>query len=610
MSEKLKIAYERLSKEDERDNESLSIENQKEYLQNYAASQGFTNVTHLTDDGWIGTRWDRPGFLKMMDEVDRGNVDVILIKDMSRLGRDHLRVGLFLEQLREQGVRLIAPGDNVDTAQGEDDFMPFRNIIAEWYARDTSRKIRAIFGARTAAGKHVTGAIPYGYLHAPQDRQRWIVDEEAAPIVQRIYRGIIEGRAMSQIADELTVEGVLTPAAHWKKIGAAVSRPANNANPALWSIATIVQILKKEEYMGWKVLNKSKKDSYKSKKREQSAPDERLIFKDAHPAIIDEETWNVVQRLRETKRRRQKIGGEPNPLTGILFCADCGHKMYHKQGNTGRDNKPHDEYVCSSYRHYTRSCTCHYIRVEVIENLILTAIRRVSKYARENETEFIERVREKSVLQQEAAVKESRKKLAKAKRRREEVSGLVKKLYEAYAAEKIPEKHFSELLAGYDSEQEMLDMEIAELQAAVDSYNTDSVRADKFLELVKRHTEFTEFSAALLNEFVEKVIVHEAEKVDGVRTQEVEIYLNFIGKFALPDSEIEPQEPQKTTGSRGRKLRCDMTPEELEHQREIDRRYYARKVAARKAAEEAQRAEILKGTSFEVLAPKTQKLAG
>lgn len=606
-NEKLTILYERLSHEDGRENESLSIEHQKAYLEEYATRNGFTNFVHRTDDGWSGTRWDRPGFLQIMDDIGSGNVGQILIKDMSRLGRDHLRVGLFLEQLREQGVRLIAVAEGIDTAKGEDDFMPFRNIFAEWHARDTSRKIRAIFGARTAAGKHVSGAIPYGYIHNPNDRQEWLIDEEAAAIVRRVYRSIIEGVSMAQIADELTAEGVYTPAAHWEQIGAGMKKP-HNPNPAKWSIATIIQILKKEEYMGWKVLNKTTKESYKSRRREQSAPEDRLIFKDAHPAIIDEETWNVVQRLRETKRVRERIGGEPNPLTGVLYCADCGAKMYHKKGNTGRPNHPHHEYVCSSYRHYSRSCTCHYIRVSVMESLILEAIRRVSEYVRENEAEFIERVREKSELQQATAVKESRRKLTKSDRRREEISGLIKKLYEAYATGKIPENHFSELLTGYDTEQKTLDTEIEKLQAEIDRYNTDSVRADKFIELVKRHTEFTEFSASLLNEFVEKVIVHEATKKDGVREQEVEIHLNFIGRFDLPELE-EPQAETPVRKSR-KKLRRDMTEEQITRERERDKVRYARKVAAKKAAEEAQRAAILKGTPYEIQPQKTEVKKG
>lgn len=597
MNTKLTILYERLSREDERENESVSIENQKAFLEEYAIRNGFTNYIHLTDDGWSGTRWDRPSYLKMIEEVERGNVAACIVKDMSRIGRDHLRVGLLLEQFRECGVRFIAVNDNVDSDKGMDDFTPFRNIINEWVARDTSRKIRAINDARTKDGKHVTGALPYGYLHDPQDRQKWILDEEAAPIVARIFQSIISGKTVTRIAEELTAEKIMTPNAHWKHIGESTSMGAHNADPYKWSTATVINLVKKQEYMGWCVLNKTIKENYKAK-RKAAAPEDMIIFKDAHPAIVDEETWNIVQRLRETRRRPERIGGEPNPLTGILYCADCGEKMYHKKGNTGRPNQPHHEYVCSSYRHYSRSCTCHYIRVPVIEKLILTAIRRVSGYARENEAEFIQRVRETSVISQEAAVKESRKKISKAKRRRDEVSGLIKKLYEAYASGKIPEKHFSELLTGYDTEQETLDTEIAELQTAIDTYNTDSVRADKFMELVKRHTEFTELSASLLNEFVEKVIVHEAVKINGKREQTVDIYLNFIGKFDVPLTEEEQQEEAPKRKSR-KKPRHEMTEEQRQRERERDHRRYAQKVAAKKAAEEAQRAAILQGTIYE-----------
>jgi hypothetical protein len=385
------------------------------------------------------------------------------------------------------------------------------------------------------------------------------------------------------------------------------------ANPNTWAAATIRCICEKEEYLGWKVLNKTTKENYKNKKRRPN-PEGKLTFKDNHPAIVDEETWNLVQRLRETRRRPERITGEPNPLTGILFCADCGQKMYHKQGVTGRDNQPHHEYVCSSYRHTSRSCTCHYIRVPVVENLILTAIRRVCGYVRKNESEFVRRVRQESEIQQETAVKENRKKITKSKRRRDEINSLIKKLYESYAAEKIPEKHFSELLAGYDTEQAALDTEIEKLQEAIDSFNTDSVRADKFIELVKRHTEFKEFSAALLNEFVEKVVIHEAVKIDGVRTMKVDVHLSFIGKFELPEWEEIQVESAKPKGTK--KLRRDMTEEELTLERERDRVRYAKKVAAKKAAEQARRAEILKGTSFEIVSiesgadkPKTESAA-
>lgn len=595
-SEKLRIAYERLSRDDEAVGDSLSIQNQKMLLEDYAMRHGVTGLTHLTDDGWSGTRWDRPGIVRLIEEVERGNVELCLVKDMSRLGRDHLRVGLLLEQFRERGVRFIAINDNVDTARNDDDFTPFRNIINEWVARDTSRKIRAINEARTKDGKHVTGAVPYGYLHDPENRQKWILDEEAAPVVHRIFDSVIQGKTVSQIAHELSAEGIFSPAAHWEKIGAGM-KLAHNADPTRWPEASIIVILKKQEYMGWTVLNKTVKETYKSK-RKAAAPEDMLIFKDTHPAIVDEETWNVVQRLRETRRRPERIGGEPNPLTGVLYCADCGHKMFFKQGKTGRPNQPHQEYVCSNYRHYSRSCTCHYIRVPVIENLILDAIRRVSGYVHKNEAKFVELVSSESALQQDTAVKESKRKLTGLQRRRDEISGLIKKLYEAYAADKIPEKHFTELLAGYDTEQTTLETEILELQAAIDAYGATVVNIDKFIELVKRHTAFTEFSAGLLNSFVEKVIVHEAVKVDGVRTQDIEIFFNFIGRFDVPE-EAKEEAPPKVL-SRGRTPRHLMTAEELAKEREKDHRYYARKTAAKRAAVQAERAAILQGTQYAI----------
>ena len=399
-TEKLTILYERLSREDERENESLSIENQKAFLENYAIKNGFKNFVHLTDDGISGTRFDRPAYMKMIEEIESGNVVCCITKDMSRIGRDYIQVGLLLQKFQECGVRFIAVNDSVDTDKGIDDFTPFRNIINEWVARDTSRKIRAINEVRTKDGKHVTGAVPYGYLRDKNDKQRWILDEEAAPVVERVFKSIINGKSITQIADELSSENILIPTAHWQKVSAGM-RSYPDAHPTKWSAATIIVITKKQEYMGWKVLNKTVKENYKSKRKKVS-PEDMLIFKDSHPAIIDEETWNVVQRLRETRRRPERITGEPNPLTGILWCADCGAKMYHKRGRSDPSHKPHHEYVCSSYRHYSRSCTCHYIRVAVVENLILETIRNVSGYVRKNETEFMERVRKTSAVQHDA----------------------------------------------------------------------------------------------------------------------------------------------------------------------------------------------------------------
>jgi hypothetical protein len=421
------------------------------------------------------------------------------------------------------------------------------------------------------------------------------LDEEAAPNVARMFRMIIDGLSPSQIAETFTTEGILIPTVHWEKVGAGM-RTYPNANPTRWSVTCVTNILKRQEYMGWCVLNKTIKETYKSK-RKQNDPENILIFKDMHPAIVDEETWSVVQKLRETMRVPQRATGEIHKLTGILYCPDCGEKMYYKRGSTGRANQPHDEYVCSSYRHYTRSCTMHYIRANVIENLILTAIQNVSGYVRENQGEFIERIRELSAVQQEQGVKENRKKLTKSKRRQEEILTLIKKLYESYALEKITEKNFTDLLAEYNDEQTKLETEIAELQTAIDDWEADSVRADKFIDLAQKYTEFPELTPQILNSFVDRVYVHEADKSSGKRIQKIEIHFNFIGNFNLPQeliAEPETEPPRAST----KKLRRDMTEEELQRHREADHRYYARKIAGRLAKEQAERAEILKGTSF------------
>jgi len=596
MQDKITILYSRLSRDDETNDTSLSIVNQEKFLTDYAERNGFPNPRCISDDGWSGTNFNRPGWQEVIALIEQGRVAILCSKDSSRLGRSYLQMGLYREMFQEKGVRLICVNDGVDTARGEDDFTPFREIINEWFARDTSLKIRAINGSRTSDGKHVTGAVPYGYLHDPEDKQKWILDETAAPIVARMFRMVIDGAGVQKIADTLSAERVLIPSAHWSQVGAGM-RAYPNADPYRWSPTAVSNILRKQEYMGWAVLNKTVKANYKSK-RKPNDPENILIFKDMHPAIVDEETWTVVQKLRATKRVPQRGGEEPHPFTGLLYCADCGHKMFYKQGKTGRE-RVHSEYVCSSYRHYTRNCTMHYIRTEVVERVLLSAIRNVSSYVRENEAEFAERVRQLGTVQQEQSVKDNRRKITKAKRRQEEVTTLIRKLYENYALEKIPEKNFTDLLAAYNDEQSKLEADIADLQAAIDEYEVNAASADKFIDLVRRYTDFDTLTPALLNSFIDKVIVHEADKSSGRRKQEVEIWFSFIGKFQLAQEHAEP-EPEYKPRVPAHKLRSNMTPEQVEAERERDRRRYAAKVADRKAKEQAQREAILAGTSYAV----------
>ena len=535
---KITALYERLSRDDELQGESNSITNQKHFLEDYARKNGFVNIRHFTDDGVSGTTFDREGFQSMIAEVEAGNVAVIIVKDMSRFGRDYLKVGFYTEVMfKEKGVRFIAINNGIDSSNQQDsDFTPFLNIMNEWYARDSSRKIQAIFKARMQEGKRVSPSVPYGYRRDPDDKQHLIIDPEPAAVVRRIFKLVLEGNGVNRIADILYADKILIPSAYAEKYYPENQHSKSFHDPIRWTNKTIIHILEKREYMGHTVLGKTISESYKTKKRRKATEDELMIFENTHEAIIDEETWNNVQRLIETKRRPKKNGAPPCRLSGLLYCADCGSKLSHRYNSRNKYDAD-NSYGCSSYRQYTRNCTMHYIRVSVVEKLILETIREVSAYALSNEKEFVKKVREASDVQQEATMKEYRRRLGKAKRRHEELDDLVKKLYESFATGKIPEKHFDRLLSGYDNEQTTLEAEMQELQTGLDRYGADSVRADRFLELVKRYTDFSELTTPMLNEFIEKVVVHEADKSTGDRVQKVDIYLNFIGAFTVPKME-------------------------------------------------------------------------
>ena len=535
---KITALYERLSRDDELQGESNSITNQKHFLEDYARKNGFVNIRHFTDDGVSGTTFDREGFQSMIAEVEAGNVAVIIVKDMSRFGRDYLKVGFYTEVMfKEKGVRFIAINNGIDSSNQQDsDFTPFLNIMNEWYARDSSRKIQAIFKARMQEGKRVSPSVPYGYRRDPDDKQHLIIDPEPAAVVRRIFKLVLEGNGVNRIADILYADKILIPSAYAEKYYPENQHSKSFHDPIRWTNQTIIHILEKREYMGHTVLGKTISESYKTKKRRKATEDELMIFENTHEAIIDEETWNNVQRLIETKRRPKKNGAPPCRLSGLLYCADCGSKLSHRYNSRNKYDAD-NSYGCSSYRQYTRNCTMHYIRVSVVEKLILETIREVSAYALSNEKEFVKKVREASDVQQEATMKEYRRRLGKAKRRHEELDDLVKKLYESFATGKIPEKHFDRLLSGYDAEQTALEAEMQELQTGLDRYGADSVRADRFLELVRRYTDFSELTTPMLNEFIEKVVVHEADKSTGDRVQKVDIYLNFIGAFTVPKME-------------------------------------------------------------------------
>ena len=460
----------------------------------------------------------------------------ICIKDGSRMGRDYLRVGLYREMFRERGVRLIAVNDGFDSNNGEDDdFTPFREIISEWYARDTSRKIKASYKSKAMSGKHVSANIPYGYIRDKDNLQVWHIDEEAAAVVRRVFQMIIDGKGVVQIAQILTDDKVLNPSAREDINGNGVRH--RYSDPYRWGGSVICTMLGRMEYLGHTVNCKTYKTSFKSKKRYKTPPEERLIFENTHPAIIDQATWDLAQKLRKTVRRQPNTGEPPHRLTGLLFCADCGAKLTHNRGFDKRSGKYNNHFTCISNRRGT-GCTGHYIRGVAAEQVILETLRRVSKYVLNNESEFIERVRQLSDTQKIAQIKELRKLTKKSEKRLAELDGIIKKLLEANAAGRIPDSHFDKMFTDYAAEQEALEKAITENELLIESYEAESSRADRFIEIVKRHTDFSELSTAALNEFVDKVIVHEGDRSSGQRVQTLEIHLSFIGNFDVPPAEI------------------------------------------------------------------------
>ncbi len=433
---KITALYERLSHDDERAGESVSIENQKRILEDYAQKNGFTNIRHFTDDGVRGTTFKRPGLDAMLEEIRAGNVATVIIKDQSRIGRDVVEVGLLKRVFDEYHVRFIAANDNLDTANGFDIMSIFRDVINEWYVADTSRKIKTVFKSRMEKGLRCSGSVCYGYLASKENKGEWIVDEEAAAVVRRIFQSVLAGESIADIARALRAEKVPIPSEHWKRIGAPV-RAAKYADPYAWTATTIGYILKRPEYTGRKVLGKTVCENYKTKRNRRTAPEEQYIFDGEIPAIVDEETWNTVQRLRETKRRAPKRQKAPNRLTGLLYCADCGAKLTHRH-NLVQGRWIDDCFVCSHYRQLTSDCTMHYIPTAKMEAAILAAIQRVSWYVQNNEAEFIQRVREATGQNQKNAMKECGQKVNQAQRRCKELDGLVKKLYEATPQARYP----------------------------------------------------------------------------------------------------------------------------------------------------------------------------
>ena len=584
-NEKITPLYERLSRDDELQGESNSISNQKQMLEDFARRNGLPNPTHFTDDGISGTRFDRPGFLAMMEEVEAGRVEAIVIKDMSRLGRDYLKVGQVMEVLRQRGVRLIAINDGVDSLKGDDDFTPFRNIMNEFYARDTSRKIRSVFKSKGMSGKHLTGTVIYGYLW-DEKREHWLVDEEAAEVVRRIFSLTLEGYGPYQIACKLSADRIEIPVVHLARFNEGVNRSKPVKDPYGWGSSTIVNILKKREYLGHTINFKTRKH-FKDKKSHYVSEDEWTIFENTHEAIIDQQTFDLAQKIRSNVRRYPNGWGEAAPLTGLLYCADCGGKMYVHRTNNG---KRISQYTCSNYTKVPCGTLCltqHRINESAVLTLVSDTLRAIAEYSRNDRTEFIHTVQETQVAQQSADISKKRRHLATAQKRAGELEKLICKIYEDNALGKLPDARYRALDAQYAKEQDALEIEIAELEKAVTGYEQSQKSAEKFIALIDKYENFDTLTNTMLNEFVEKILVHErSRKGSQDTTQEIEIYFNFLGRYIPPSLQPVPLTPEEQEELRKREERKDRLHQNyLKRKASGAQKRYEDKIKAKKKAE-------------------------
>ena len=600
-NEKITALYERLSrddfgKDDDQQRESNSISNQKAMLEEFAARQGFTNIVHFTDDGISGTCFDRPGFLAMMKEVEAGNVEYLCIKDMSRMGRDYLKVGQIMEILRQRGVRLIAINDGVDSARGDDDFTPFRNIMNEYYARDTSRKIRSTFQSKGKSGKHLTGTVIYGYLWN-EARDQWLVDPEAAEVVKRIFAMTIDGYGPYQIASKLKEEKVLIPSAYLARHGEGVNKNKTFKDVYGWGSSTICNILEKREYLGHTINFKTRKH-FKDKKSHYVPEDEWTIFENTHEPIIDQQTFDLVQKIRGNVRRYPDGWGEAAPLTGLLYCADCGGKMYVHRTNNG---KRISQYTCSQYSKVPvgKLCTTqHRINEDVVLSLVSEMLKAIAEYAKHDRAEFVRVVQEAQSSQQTAEVKKQRTRLATAKQRVSELEVLLCKIYENNILGKLSDSRYATLDAQYEKEQSELTVEISDLEKAIKSYEKHEKDADRFIALIDKYENFDKLTIAMLNEFIEKILVHERDRKGSIQTtQEVEIYFNFVGRFVPPafgEVELTPEELEEIRKREERKDRLHQNYLKRKangKQKEYEERTKAKKKAEIEARKQAIRTE-------------------
>ena len=524
--------YERLSRDDNLEGESYSIGNQKKLLAKVAKEKGYTNLVHFLDDGISGVTMDRPGFVEMIRQLEQGKAAAIFVKDLSRLGRNYIEVGRLTEEFfPDHDIRLVAVSDNIDTAEGENELAPIRNLFNEWYARDISKKRRISNKIKGNAGEPM-GQPPYGYIKDPNDPKHWIVDDEAAQVVRRVYSMTLEGFGTEQIATQLEKDGVLTPRAYWLTKG--IKRPGKGKQqpPTKWNSSTITKILSLQEYCG-DILNfKTYSKSYKNKKRIDNDRENWVVFQDVHEAIIERAVYEQVQQKRGKIRKRRTNNGEHNMFSGLLVCADCGSNLHFhfNQGN------PEIKYFnCSNYKGNRGTCTStHYVRVDFLEEVVLGEIRRLTKFASLYEDEFVKAVIGHSQQAEQTDRKLKEKELKTLLARDEELDGLFERIYEDNVSGKLSDDRFAKMSRRYEDEQKELAEKIKKLRSEIEKQSSRSMTTDMFIGLVRKYTRARKLTPRMLNELIEKIEVFNAEKIDGVWEQRLRIHYNCVGTIEIP----------------------------------------------------------------------------
>jgi DNA invertase Pin-like site-specific DNA recombinase len=528
--------YVRLSRDDNIDGESYSVGNQKKLLAKVAKEMGYANLRYFVDDGVSGVTMERPGFIEMIGEIENGKISAVFVKDMSRFGRNYLKVGYYTDEfLPEHDVRLVAVSDGIDTAEGENDFAPIKNLFNEWYSRDISKKRRISNNIRGNSGEPIYEP-PYGYMKDPANPKRWLIDGEAAEVVRRIFSLSLNGMGTEQIATALTRDGILTPMYYWKKKG--VRRPGRKTDrpPHFWNASTIVRILSMQEYCGDIINFKTYSKSYKDKTRRKNDPENWVIYKDVHEPVIKREVFEMIQVKRGKARKRKAKDGEKNMFSGLLVCADCGHNMHFHFNQRNNEIK---YFNCSNYNNRKKYDGCdstHHIRVDFLEQVVLFEIRRLMKFARDYENEFAEIVMGHSKNVIEFDRQRKAKDLKAMVSRYDEIDKLYEKMYEDNVNGKLPDERYYKMAKRYEDEQAELDEGIKRLKTELENCDDKEMTTDTFLATVRKYTRVRKLTPRMLNELIEKIEVHQAQKVDGEYEQELTIHYNCVGTIEIPSA--------------------------------------------------------------------------